>query len=650
MAAPRAVVIPFGVPDDGRGLGLGLAAVFHGFSQIDGHGVGIAQLHARKPPEEQQAGAPSPVEAFVPPHAWRDLAGAGNAPVEVTVVVTGAFEPPSEAGRGLIQVLAFDAQSGSVRARAESFLDDAHAGAGIVAAFDDVMKKVGGELGMMRALGELDWDALESVLRAERCVLHDPARGGPHDRLAALLHLGRAIGDAPDARFPVERLAQIALDTAMGAAIDAKLAQAALRALDRAAEDAPKQVEIVEATAALEIRLGRARSAEPRLNAAIAENAKRARLYVLLAQALRARGDRDGAATTLQVGLAAIPNDALILCERGVVFAEKGELDRAAESWRAALASEPLHPVAFGNLAGLAMAKSEHALAQSLVDSVLASSNAHPDVLRRSIHLALATETDGVARAARVARLARALVDKVPDDAAAILALARSLVQLGEAKEARELIAKIEQLAPGSSPAAEAQRARFALEHPTAAMEIEATLRAAVHAQPLDLNDVAVRARRLALAHGAWAAWLASAICERRLGRVADARAAAEAALKIAPGCAAAHAEMVASLVASGDPARAVTHAERALALEGESPRGLALLARALHLAGRSQEARAAIARAQAAAPNDDAVKRVAEQIRESDAPKKTAPASFFEKVRAWFGAPRTKVRGSKQQ
>ena len=48
MASPRAVVIPFGVPDDGRGLGLGLAALVHSFAQIDGESVALAQLLARK--------------------------------------------------------------------------------------------------------------------------------------------------------------------------------------------------------------------------------------------------------------------------------------------------------------------------------------------------------------------------------------------------------------------------------------------------------------------------------------------------------------------------------------------------------------------------------------------------------------------------
>ena len=69
MAVPRAVVIPFGVPDEGRGLGLGLAALLHTCVQVDGAGLAVAQLHARKKDEPKTA-APVPVEAFVPPAAW----------------------------------------------------------------------------------------------------------------------------------------------------------------------------------------------------------------------------------------------------------------------------------------------------------------------------------------------------------------------------------------------------------------------------------------------------------------------------------------------------------------------------------------------------------------------------------------------------
>ena len=39
-----AVVVPFGVPNERRGLGLGLAALVHGFARIRGQHVALAQL------------------------------------------------------------------------------------------------------------------------------------------------------------------------------------------------------------------------------------------------------------------------------------------------------------------------------------------------------------------------------------------------------------------------------------------------------------------------------------------------------------------------------------------------------------------------------------------------------------------------------
>src|SRR5215472_13541189 len=401
MANPHAVVIPFGVPLEGRGLGLGLAALVHTFAHVEGGGIAIAQLHGRR--NDEPVGAPpSPVEAFVPPSAWRDIAGETRA--GVGVVLTGTFEPPGE-GDGTIQLLAFDARDGKTRARVDARLDETQAGASLVGALEQLWSSLGGELGELKGLRELTWEPLESVLRAERCALHDPTRGGPHDRLAAMLHLGRAIGDAPRARYPVERLAALALETATGASLDGKLASAACRALARAVDDAPTCVELVEALAALQLRLGQPRDAERRLNAAIAMRPKRHRLYALLSQALRAQGQFDGALAALQPATTEAAGDPEVCSERGMVLAARGDLVGAGAAWREALARDPIHPAAFGNLAGLALRLGDTATAQMLVDAALSAPGARLDVLRRAAQLAIATEADGIARASRVARL-----------------------------------------------------------------------------------------------------------------------------------------------------------------------------------------------------------------------------------------------------
>ena len=366
MSSARAVVIPFGVPTEGRGLGLGLAALVHAFVHVEGGGVALAQLQSRRSEEQDLPSSPAPpVEAFVPPAAWRDIARRGEPQAGVGVVLTGSFEPPTD-GQGAIRLLAFDSRDGHTRARVDAPIDDVRAGATVVGALEQLWSGLGGEIGALHGIHELGWESLESVLRAERCVLHDPARGGPHDRLAAMLHFGRAIQDAPTARYPVERLAWIALEAAQGSAVDPKVTAASVRALERALDDAPAHAELVEALAALLIRMGRPRDAERRMNAAIAASPKRGRPYTLLAHALRAQGKLDGAQAVLQAGIAEAGGDPALHTERGVLLAERGDLGGARAAWEEALAKEPLHVPAYGLLAGLLLRERDAPAAQTL--------------------------------------------------------------------------------------------------------------------------------------------------------------------------------------------------------------------------------------------------------------------------------------------
>ena len=604
MADPRAIVIPFGVPAEGRGLGLGLAALVHAFVQVDGDGVGLARLQSEGA-TAPRSDPPGPVEAFVAPSAWLDIAGGSDSPRNVSLVLTGAFEPPTE-GQGTIKLLVFDARSGKTKATLEAPVDEAAAGATLVGAFEQLWSRVGGDIGALQGLRELGWDALQSVLMAERCALLDPVKGARHDQLAAMLHLGRAIADAPLARYPAARLAAIALETAATRELDPKLASAAARALQRAAADAPTQVELPEGLAALFLRLGSADDARRWAQAAVSIAPHRPNPHALMARALRAGHDTEGALRALQQGLSAAGESATLQAEQGEIFAERGERDAAVASWRAALASEPLQPAAFEGLASHALRSNDLAIAQWLVDAALAVPSTHPDVTRWAVRLALGSETEGLARASRLATLCTRVLEHSPNDVEASLVLARSLAVLGQKPRARSILTHIERTAPTSLAAAEAQVTRLGLDDERARVELDSVLRAAAGAPPASLADVAARARRLATHHGSWQGWLAAGVAERRRGRLAAARGALEAALETAQGAAAVHAELVEVLVSLGEAAAAVHHAERALALEGESPRAFAALARTLAAAGRHAHARAVVSRGLQVHPRDE--------------------------------------------
>ena len=285
--------------------------------------------------------ASAPVEVFVPPDAWRDLASRDHAPSGVELVVTGAFDPP-RTGAGALQLLAFDGRSGGVRGRVDVFLDGELAGQHLLAALTELGALVGSDAKQLEDLHGLGWDALESVLRAERCALHDPARGGPHDRLAAMAHLGRAIEEAPGSHFAGRRLAAMAIDTAVAGG-DPRFAEAALRALARASDDAPEQTELLEATAALELRAGR--PAEAEVHARSATVSRRARSFALLSEALRVQGQFGRARETLEAGSAIDPDDALLETERGLLAATQGDLVASAAAFRRVLARDALAPV-----------------------------------------------------------------------------------------------------------------------------------------------------------------------------------------------------------------------------------------------------------------------------------------------------------------
>jgi tetratricopeptide (TPR) repeat protein len=615
---PHVVVVPFGVPEDGEGLGIGLAALVHGFVRMSGEHVGLAQLLSKD-------GAKT-VEAFVPPSAWKEIAQNGPETPEtqkLDVVVTGSFEPPS-IGRGGMELLAFDPKTGVVRAREEVAFGTDDAGTAVAETLGSFCEKLEADASAVATLRDLPWASLESVLYAERCFAPNPLKNGARDAFAALGHLERAISDAPEARFPAARLATCAMEAAFSATSHL-LREAALRSVVRALSDAPAQVELLEAASAMELRFASPIAAEARLLAALEIAPDRGSLWALLCESRRTRNDHEGALAAVRSGMARGIEDPLLYTEEAVLHVDAGNNGAAMARFKDVLRRWPFFPSAFKNLAQVALRENDAVTAQSLVDAVLAArTQLHPDVLRQAIELALRTESPGIARASRVLALARSVTQMVPQDAWARLVLSRALVDTGDKAGALAALSSVEAIAPDTVMAAEAQRGRFQLQGEHAALAVEAILRAAYGANESELESLAARARRLTLEHDAWICAFALGIVERRRERWDAARDAFEDAVKRAPGCAPAHVELCGVYVSLKNGEQAIAHAEKARALEGDSARTLAVLATALITAGRKEEAEAAIDRALAQDPNNPHHRALSEKIRSTPPP---APA-----------------------
>jgi tetratricopeptide (TPR) repeat protein len=555
---------------------------------VGGEGVALARLKSSDGTPSDSEGT-SAVEAFVGPDAWRGLAQTTDGPRADGVVLTGQLDPPVS-GHGTLRLLAFEADSGRARAEVDEPLDEARAGASIVRALDALWTEVGGELGALRSLRDLAWEPLESVLRAEQSALFDPELGGPRDGLAALLHLGRAISEAPQAPYPSQRLASFALESLSFASVKPTIAAATKRALLRALDDAPMQVELAEALATLDLRMGRPREAELHLQTAIELAPARPTLYLLLAQALRAQRDLRRALAAIDVGLGIDSSNATLRADRGELLAEAGDIVGAAKVWREVLAHDPVQPTAFIGLALASLRSGDTPSAQRLVDSALESRRASPDVLRRAANLALETEPDGIARAARVARLCQRTLESRRSDEWALLVLAQAMRALGDRTAARARLEELGASAPGSAALAESVLIHIGMENPVVELEIVSVMRAVHTASAADLDALASRARQIATLHNAWVGALAAAVAARRQGRWNGARDLLDQALKMAPGAAAAHAEMSLVQRALGDDRSADEHRRAGRELEIQTLRGLSPLPGQLWAEGRRAE------------------------------------------------------------
>lgn len=576
MRPPRAVVVPLGVPPGGEGLGIGIAALLHGYATVDQGSVLLAQMHPRGEGENRPKGV---VEAFVPPDAWPDILANAGLPSDVAFVLTGAFEPPKD-GLGQLHLAAFDANAFTSRGRVDVHIEAERAGQGLVSGLRALVESVAGSIEPLADIGDVPWEVLESLLLGERCAVFDPLRGDAHDRRAALMHLERALGEAPSSRFLARRLATLASEIFGAQGLSSPLALAAVRSLERGVGDAPVHAELHETLSLVALRRREFAGAEACAERGIAEATATPGLAVLLAEALRGQGDLNGALRVVREALARDPGDPLLGVQHGVVLAAAGLDDDARERFREVLARHPGQPNAFVQLAERALERRDALLADELVDHALGLRDPPFEVRKFACDLAFAIEPPGLPRAARLVALARPMVAAVPADPSVRMLLARALAESGQRDEAVKNLEEVRTLGPDGPFAAEAERGLLVLRDRGAGLELDAVLRAAQCAELSELEAIAVRARRLAAVHGIWAGELAAGIAERRRGHLAGARGAFERALVLAPGAVVARVELAEVCFEQGDASVARQHAERVLQLDPTMERARELLAR----------------------------------------------------------------------
>jgi len=320
----------------------------------------------------------------------------------------------------------------------------------------------------------------------------------------------------------------------------------------------------------------------------------------------------------------------------------RSDVAAARGSFERALTSIPPFPGAFVHLAGIAVDQRDVLLAEALVDRALAwpgyPSSApsggtppamHHEILRQAILLAFGAEPEGIARASRIVKLGRMLLDQLPNDAWAHLMLGRALKQMGERAEALSALRVAERNAPGTNVAAEAVRERLPLEDPETALELESIMRGATTAAPPDLPLIAARAQRLADAHALWIAHYAVGIARRRMGSWGLARRAFEAALTLAPGSPDLCLELADACIALGDGDEALRQANRARSIGGDGPRTLGALAKAEYARANYRGAEIWVLRALIHDRQDEANVRLEAEIRAKNETALLASASM---------------------
>ena len=579
MIDARAIVVPFGSEE--AGLGLGLAALRHGFLRLGRAPVGFAQLRG-----EARDGRPAPlIEALVEPTSWVAMAQrTPDRPVGIEHVITGSLgSPESQDEVAHVSVRVFSDSDGRILAHVTRDFDESTAGAALVEALEAALAPHGYELGPIRDLASLSFEGLASVLRAEKAALLDATPFGPGDPVSATMHLARAVSDAPENAYAARRLAAFAHAWAEAHQFAKPESEQVLRTLEGAVRDAPESLELAEALALVHAHGGDPQRADLVATEVLAREPTRSMARLVRSMVARKRSRFDEAIAIVDAGLALAPDDPVLRTELGTAWAESGQLVRAEREWLRVLERHVAHPAAFANCAALAGHRDDPLLAAKLVDAALAVEGPS-EVLRGAVDLALAFEPEGTARTARLGTLLLRLVSLAPDDPWARLQLARVRVQLGDADGAIRQLREIERAAPQTHYGAEARLARFRLDDPTASMELDSAVRAAFGSVASDLESIAARGKRLSVLHEIWLADAVAAEALRRRGDRKGAHAALEIGLARAPGASLLIVLAVVLALDAGKVQEALRHARVLPNLIGNDPIAhgvLALLAAA---------------------------------------------------------------------
>jgi tetratricopeptide (TPR) repeat protein len=350
--------------------------------------------------------------------------------------------------------------------------------------------------------------------------------------------------------------------------------------------------------------------------------------------ALRAQGQLDAAEVMLERGHEVGPHETLLGLERGEVRLLRGDQAGATQEWLAVLSRHP-DARAFDRLASLAHETSELGLAQTLLDYALThAADAAPRLLRAAIQIAYATESEGLARAARLEKLLRATLVHVPDDLWVLVHLAQELVHLSKPEDALALLDRVDAVAGNTPLGAESARVRFRATDREGAALVDALVREAYDSPEAELGSLLERTGRAVGRYAIWSASLAHGVALARAHREAEALAFLRSALETGRGSPMVHHALGRVHAELGSPKEALAHAERTIALGGDAPAVFVLLGEALARLGRFDEARAIAHQLEAAGHNDLTQSLEAD---EGQRPKPALLTRVRETCRRWF-------------